>query len=368
MTIHLLRDPDYEPDDYFALCSLLKSLNLPGWRFVVPEMEFDPDEFETVWGGGHRRRDALRFQYRSPVQKIMLHVGRNAPLSWRELFGVCQFYRSTRRVDPTHEVVLLTSRPNALNWFSAFDGQGNIFIHTADWERYVSAEAKYPIAYQVLSNTLQQRMGLAKDVTLTHKEPIGCMNDFCGEKQQISLKLRTGDICTECLEGLMQAEVPHVLVESALSGFEQLRRQMLFRQGFRRSVGQLVVGRHGQLLFPQQGNLEVRMSTLARTLYLFYLRHREGIPFTRLGDYTAELYRLYGRISGSGSPDQMQASVQRLVNPLENSFNENLSRTKKAFNDTLGVSMAAPYQIVREPDDRYRIHLEGFPLHWEFDG
>ncbi|KAB7726843.1 hypothetical protein F5984_23295 [Rudanella paleaurantiibacter] len=367
MTVHLLRAPDYDPDDYFAVCSLLKTLDLPGWHFIVPEVEIDPEEFDPNWGGGRRRPEEVRFRYHSPVHKIMYCYGRHAPLSWRELFAVCQHYRTNHRIDPSHEIVLLTKRPNALNWFSAFDGNGNIFIHTADWERYVSADAKYPIAYQVLSNTLQQSMGLDKDASLIHQEPIGCMNDFCGHKQQVSLKLRTGDICTECLNRLQQAEVPDLLVESALSGFEQLRRQMLFRQGFRRSVGPLVVNRHGKLLFPQQGNLEVSMPALSRTLYLFFLQHREGVRFTDLGDNTHELHRLYGRISGSGSPEQMQASVQRLVNPLENSFNENLSRIRKSFNDTLGASIAAPYQIVREPDERYRVHLERFPLQWELD-
>lgn len=259
-------------------------------------------------------------------------------------------------------MVLLTRRPNALNWFSAFDKQQNVFIHTADWEKFIPGDPKYPVAYQVISNVLQFQMtgDLAQKEDCLHEVAIGCMNDFCQDKSQIALKLRTGDICGDCLEKLKAAEVPDRVVDAAMQGFDQLRKQMLFRQGFRRSSrpGPVLVSRHHRILFPDQGNLEAKMPSLARTVYLFFLNHPEGIRLADLCDYRAELMHLYERTSGSGNPDAMHQSIARLTDLREGTLNQNLSRIRKTLTDTLGETLAAPYQIVGEAGERYGVKLE----------
>lgn len=361
MTIHVLRAPDYAPADYFAVCDLLQSMNLPGWSFIVPEREIDPDDVHPNWGGGRRRPDEIRFAYRSPVEKVMYDASRGAPLSWRELFGFCQFYRHQSAVDPASTVVLLTGRPNALNWFSAFDERQNVFIHTADWALFIPGEPKYPIAYEVLANALQAQMDLNLDgkEDCLHNQAIGCMNDFCVDKTQIAYKLRTADICGACLDRLKTAEVPDVVVEGALQGFDQLRRQMLFRQGFRRSSrpGPVVVNRHYQIVFPDQGNLEAKMPCLARTVYLFFLRHPEGVRLAELCDHRDELLAIYERLSRSGDKEVMRQSIDRLVDFREGTLNQNLSRIRKSLNDTLGEALAEPYQITGEAGEMYRVQM-----------
>lgn len=339
-------------------------MNLPGWVFIVPEIEIDPEEVYPGWGGGRRRSEDVQFDYHSPVAKVMYKHSMVAPLSWRELFAICQFYRDHSPVEPSSTVILLTRRPNALNWFSAFDQQQNVFIHTAGWEKFIPGEPKYPVAYEVLANSLQVQM--AQGLNLEHKEgclhkdAIGCMNDFCVDKTQIAFKLRTGDICGGCLDRLKMAEVPDVVVGGALQGFDQLREQMLFRQGFRRSTrpGPVAVNRHYRIVFPGQGNLEAKMPCLARTVYLFFLRHPEGVRLAELCDHRSEITRLYDQISRSGSRDTMQRSLDRLLDPLENGLHENLSRIRKALVETLGETLAGPYQITGEAGDIYRIRLE----------
>ncbi len=361
LTVHVLRAPDYEPDEYFAVCDLLLNMSLPDWTFVIPEVEIEYDDVYPCWGG-RSRREEVWFRYHSPVEKIMYEPDRGTPLSWRELFAVCNFYRQMNAVRPTDFVVLLTRRPNALNWFSAFDKQQNVFTHTADWEKFISGDPKYPIAYQVISNVLQLQMSgdLVQKEDCLHKVAIGCMNDFCQNKAQIALKLRTGDICGDCLEKLKAAEVPDVVVDAAMQGFDQLRKQMLFRQGFRRLAkpGPVLVSRHHRILFPEQGNLEAKMPSLARTVYLFFLNHPEGIRLADLCDYRAELMQLYGQTSGSCNPNAMHQSIARLTDLREGTLNQNLSRIRKALTDTLGETLAAPYQIVGEAGERYGVKLE----------
>lgn len=368
MVLHLLRAPDYAPADYFAVCDLLLSMNLPGWVFIIPEVEIDPEDVYPNWGGGRGRTEAIRFDYHSPVEKVMYNPDRGAPLSWRELFDICSFYRQMRQIVPSSVVVLLTSRPNALNWFSAFDKQQNVFIHTADWESFIPCESKYPIAYEVLANSLQLQMALEFDSKedCLHQEAIGCMNDFCQNKAQIALKLRTGDICGACLQRLKTAEVPDVVIQGALRGYDLLRKQMLFRQGFQQATqpGPVEVDRHYRIVFPDQGNLEVKMSCLARTVYLFFLRHLTGVCLVDLCDYRAELMAIYERISGTGDREVMRQSIARLVDIREGTLNQNLSRIRRRLIDTLGETLAEPYLITGEAGERYRIRLRPDLIHW----
>jgi hypothetical protein len=353
------------PDDYFAVCALLTSLGLSHIRFVIPETMIDEETYNDLnqgWGGRHFR-EPVHFAYQSPVEKIMYDPERGHPLSWRELFNVCTYYRQTvGSILPTDVVMLLTDRPNALNWFSAYEGH-DVFIHTADWAQFIPAPPAYPIAYQVLANLLRLHTGLPitgkGSVGPLHEQTTGCMNDLCLHKSQVALKLRTGDICDTCLTQLKVHEVPDWLVDSILSGFEKLRKQMLFRQGFRQAQGPgpIRVNEHYQITFPEQGNLVLSIPTLQRLLYLFLLKHPQGVDRQHLPDYKSELLNLYGLISGSGSRDVMVDNVNRLTNRLDNSFVEKVSKINAQLNKTLGESLAKPYRIVGKRGGIYRITL-----------
>jgi hypothetical protein len=371
LTVHLLRAPDYEPDDYFSLCNLLTTLNLPGWQFIIPEKEIDPWEEWPEWGNGRRNPNLLRFNYHSPVEKMMYDRERSAPLSWRELFAVCDFYRDTNQVAPLDTVILLTSRRNALNWFGAFDEKRNAFVHTAEWENFIPCDAKYPIAYEVLATALRIPLGLHyQDYSpFVHEEPLGCVNDFCQHKKEIALKLRTGDICADCLEKLGLAEVPWLIVEGALQGFDHLRRQMLFFQRVRhtKQVGTLLVNDRYQLVLPDQGNLALKLGGLPLTLYLFFLKHPEGVSRFDLPEHRTELLRIYNHVSRLSNTDAMQKSIDLLISPTENSVFEKVSSANRSLKDTLGNELAVPFLIkyvAQKNNERYCIDLPADKVQW----
>lgn len=359
LNIRLLRAPDYSPEEYFTVCQLLQSFTMPGWEFIPIETEIDPEDGPYQQPGRQHPED-VHFDYHSPVEKIMYNKHQPTPLSWQELFEVCEFYRDIQRVPEADFVVLLTKRPNALNWFSAFDHRRNIFVHTGGWEQFTESLPQYPVAYEVIANVLQTQMQLnkeGKDACL-HEIAKGCMNDFCIDKKEINFKLRTADICITCGERLQMCEVPDHLVEAALQGFESLRKQMLFNQGFRRynGTGQLVIKNH-RLTFPTLGNLTVKSTPLARTLYIFFLRHPEGVRRVDLPDHRKELLDLYGRVSGLGNREQQGERIDRLIDPLEGSFDENRSRINRAFTTALGETLAKPYLISGMAGGAYKIEV-----------
>ena len=360
LTVRLLRAPDYTADDYFTVCTLLQSFTMPGWTFVPVETEIDPED-SPYRQSGRRRSEDVHFDFDSPVAKKMYDAGRGVPLSWEELFGICEYYRRIDHVATTDFVVLLTKRPNSLNWFSSFDAKKNIFIHTGGWELFTQSPAHYPVAYEVIANVLQTHMRIdvdGKDKCL-HVNTIGCMNDFCGNKGEIVFKLRTADICVDCAERLHTCEVPDYLVDAALDGFESLRKQMLFTQGFKRrsGPGMLIVKPHYPMYFPSQGNLSVKLPSLTQTLYLLFLRHPEGIRRVDLPDHRKELLELYSSISGTGNLAQQIERIDTLADRHSNSFNENRSRIKAAFAKALGESLAKPYLISGVAGGVYKIEV-----------
>jgi hypothetical protein len=360
LTVRLLRAPDYAPDDYFTVCELLQSFTMPGWTFIPIETEIDPEDGPYRQPERQRPED-VHFDYDSPVAKKMYDDGRGAPLSWEELFGVCDYYRKKDGVPATDFVILLTKRPNALNWFSSFDENKNIFIHTGGWDLFTQSPPKYPIAYTVIANVLRTHMRLKFDGVdeCLHTKTKGCMNDFCGDKSEVMFKMRTADICRDCAERLHTCEVPDYLVDAALDGFESLRKQMLFTQGFKRRSGPglLVVKEHYPMTFPSIGNLTVKLPSLAQTLYLFFLRHPDGVRRVDLSDHKEKLLELYSQISGLNSRDKQIQRIERLTNAIEGSFDENHSRINSAFTKALGDSLAKPYLISGKAGGVYKIEV-----------
>lgn len=83
------------------------------------------------------------------------------------------------------------------NWFSSTIYENNIaFITTCDWEFISKIQVVPYIAYEIVENLLQMLIGKM----VFHNDTRGCINDMCALKTDISFKIRTADICNECLD------------------------------------------------------------------------------------------------------------------------------------------------------------------------
>jgi hypothetical protein len=154
MKVHLIKTPEYESENFRDVCDLLSSFD-GALEFVATEYEFDKNQFPFL----HKIFPDLKFKYESDIKKIYFNKELGLPLSSRELFSLCDFYRNTFNIHSDDFVVLLTIRRNALNWFSHCENK-NAFVHTGDWEHYTDANPKYAIAYQVVENVMQSLIKL----------------------------------------------------------------------------------------------------------------------------------------------------------------------------------------------------------------
>lgn len=104
---------------------------------------------------------------------------------------------------------------------------------------------------------------------------------------------------------------------------------------------------------------EVELSPINKALYIFFLNHEEGIEFKRLSDYRDELMTLYRKVGNRVSEDIIHESIDRLVNPLDNSINEKCARIKSAFAKCMDSYQLSYYAIskhsVRQVEGSNRI-------------
>lgn len=105
-----------------------------------------------------------------------------------------------------------------------------------------------------------------------------------------------------------------------------------------------------RIRIPELDNREVKMPALSRALYVFYLRHTEGVEFKFLSEYAEEILALYRMASNRLDDSKLRATVDSLVNPTENKINECVSRIKAAFLSIMDEYLARNYIL------QYRIN------------
>lgn len=345
MEVYLIKTPEYDKADLMGVFEILTSSQGP----IV--FKYDLSDFSN------------KFPYLNTTYPF-----KNFPLYWEELFEVCRHFRTLKQLNDEAFVVLLTSRSNELNWFSSFEqGKHNIFVHTGDWELFVKVHHKYPVAYNVIENILNvlEKSDLDQLHKFSHLKPIGCYNDFCQDKSQVILKLRTADICSVCLERFKNEQVESVLISQALYIFENIRKQTLFSQGFSiiYKISRIQVNKDYRIFFPDYGNIELHLPPIYKTLYLFYLEHPEGVEDVNLSDYNKTLFNLYADISSNSDVKKMHESIQRLCNPnpLEGSLREKRAYINNAIKTKLGIKigeLAATYKITGERGQPKTIRIE----------
>lgn len=347
MKVHLLRDPDYSLPEYHELTEFLQSFDGPIKFLRCDELENGTlKEMEEVEEDLFYKQEMCFVKERSiayPPQKRYV-------ATWRDLFKVCSKYRRKHSIPNDEFVILLTPVANKNNWFSASDpnARNNGFVHVGEWEYYVQCPATFPVAYLVASLLLQSRMfnSIQHLKDSVHLDNFGCFNDFCENKKEIILKLRTADICPTCMQ-LLEGKVNTLEIVQVLDIFEGVRKRILFVQQFMRnkqpSKMQLRPG--GKIILTDYGNVVVKLNPLETTLYTLFLRHSEGIPLSCLVDHRDELRDIYACLSHSGMMAEVNNRVQGLVDVNSNSASEKISKIKQRFTKAIGAELAEHYII-----------------------
>ena len=135
----------------------------------------------------------------------------------------------------------------------------------------------------------------------------------------------------------------------------------------KRKLSRMVVTEEGRILLPDYDNMEIYMEPLPKALYILFLKHPEGISFKGLACYRRELESIYARITHRTDTFAAMSSIDRLLDPFDNSINEKCSRIRAAFISRFDDNIARKYYISGEQGEPKRIELDRSLVTWQDD-
>jgi hypothetical protein len=366
MKVHLIKDGEVGTETFTEVIDILQAISGP-IEFTCDShnvINFEEDELlekrvsnVKVFEKSHsvpsnyskKSINIIESNETRPLKNFEFPFSRKTT-NWSTIFDKCNVYRKKNDIPDNEFVILLTEVSNSKNWFASLDEKMpfNGFIHTADWNHFIKCLDSFPIAYEVVALILQKHMfnDYNELRTSVHIEPIGCINDMCFEKKDIKLKMRTADICSECMVKL-KGKLTFAEINHALNIMESLRVKMLFSQNFKQSVplSKLVIDNRKRIFLPDFGNIEIKLRPLEKTLFFLYLSHPDGIGLSFLCDYKNELYEIYTSLSSIGDLHEMRNRIDEMVNITSNSAVEKISKIKAAFVKAIGEELAKNYFI-----------------------
>jgi hypothetical protein len=372
MNVHLLRSPELDKETYRNVLQLLQQFPGP-MHFIASEenlSDFSTEEENRTWDNREDfeklkklpSMDCRRFFTTSEIEFPYIEKTK----TWEQLFVECDHYRQVNSIPQTDIVVLLTDIANDTNWFGGVSpSMTNYFIQTSNWEHYFGndIDVRFPIAYEVIVWVMRYYM-FADNQEIwngVHKKSIGCIMDFCEEKLQIILKMRTADVCESCMNKFIQRDVPILYTRQFFDILDGIRKSMTFRG---RSVllkqpSKLEIrGKNKKMLFTDLGGLELPLNPKEKTLYLLFLKHEEGILLSHLQDYEDDLFTDYKTISNQSETEQQRQTIKFLINPLENDSNVVISRINRKIKSAVGESLYDFYCIQGDRGEKKGIKLD----------
>jgi hypothetical protein len=112
-------------------------------------------------------------------------------------------------------------------------------------------------------------------------------------------------------------------------------------------------------------DIEVKMGPLPKTVFLFFLKHHEGLRFVDLPDHRQEIYDIYSRLAVSDDLEKIKRSVDLLTDPFDNSINEKCTMIKYAFQKVVKDDIASNYYVSGKQGHVMKIPLDRTLVEWE---
>lgn len=304
--------------------------------------------------------EQARVMYNSHAEPPVLKGGSGShqgAQTWDSILKDILKLRRKREIPSPTPLFNISAFNNDRNWFSFGDEQFNHYIHGMDWEEFTGTEAHFPVAYLVASHTLMAAMFNDRNdlVEHLHRNTIGCISDLCLHKRDITLKMRTADVCPSCMKRLKTAiDKRRILGSDAqhlIRIMEVIRGNLLFRSRFilDKQLSHISIRGYKQEIFlADAGDIKVQLNPMQRAIYLTLLHHPEGInPYAiDTEPLFSELCERYARVSGVDNIDRIRESVRSWASP--ETFNIHVSRLRSAFRRTLGDELAEPYLPITE--------------------
>ncbi|WP_028892246.1 hypothetical protein [Tenacibaculum sp. 47A_GOM-205m] len=130
-------------------------------------------------------------------------------------------------------------------------------------------------------------------------------------------------------------------------------------------LSSIIVNEDLKISLPQFNDLEIKMSTLTKCIYLLFLNHKEGIYLNDLINYKTELIDYYKQLSTRDDYDKMLLSIDKIIDLNSNEIYVHLSRIKSFFYKKFDKQIAGNYIINGAKKAKKSISLTSDLIIWE---
>ena len=160
-------------------------------------------------------------------ESVKLNPDERGQLVWSDIFSVLSRIRSENNVPEKTFIVLLTHTENENNWFAVQDKDQmrNGFIHFDDYRWMTNAPSEVISVHFILKGVYNALLSESEIdwTSMFHDPPRGCLFDFCSNKTQLNLKLRTADLCGDCMHIIQSVGMPDALIQQSVLIMEESR-------------------------------------------------------------------------------------------------------------------------------------------------
>jgi hypothetical protein len=382
--VHLLKSEELDKAAYQEILQQLQLFSGP-LEFVstIDEPVFEDDEGIEFDNKDENGRDKTHPIPQEMIQVYASYLDMNeeicsldghyveAPqtltrLKWDDIFERCLTFRKANDTSEFEFVILLTDKGNEFNWFAAPDPKGgrNGFVQTSGLGFYLPGFSRASIVYLITTHLLRHYMfsDIREMSEGVHQKSVGCMNDFCENKAELILKIRTADLCSDCVKQLENKKVDPLLANQVFEIMEAMRSEILFRDRYsllKKPSRMHISGPNYKIQFPDLANLELKLDKIEKTIYLFFLGKPEGVKLNMLDEHREELTELYLKVS----PTSDRATATRRINERTDNahtqkISETISKIRKKINDLLGDEMGEHYIIAGANGEVKKIGVE----------
>jgi hypothetical protein len=141
---------------------------------------------------------------------------------------------------------------------------------------------------------------------------------------------------------------PQELIDTVISGRLQIRDN--------NELSPIVVNGNLEIILPAYNELELRMTPLARTVYILFLCHPEGIVLKNMDSYRNQLLDIYLMVKPGADGRLAETYIDELTYPGSDSLQQKLSLIKRSINRyLLRGNIASAYYITGQRGQAYKI-------------
>lgn len=125
-------------------------------------------------------------------------------------------------------------------------------------------------------------------------------------------------------------------------------------------MSRIIIDKNGHIFLPDYSPMEVKMPYLPKTVFLFFLIHKEGVEFKSMYNYMHELYEIYQIVALEKNTEagKIRRSLENLVEPVNNRIYETCSIIRRSLANVIPESLMEIYCITGKRGEKHRIGID----------